>query len=76
MGGCPMSDVAKMTERVRRPNDGTLELEIAIGDPKVYTRTFTVKTTQNIEIDTELVDEFCLENEKSYERMQRSRSAK
>ena len=26
--------------------------------------------------DTELVDEFCLGNEKSYERMQRSRSAK
>ena len=76
MGGSPMSDVAKMTERVRRPNDGTLELEIAIDDPKVDTRTFTVKTTQNIEIDTELVDEFCLENEKSYERMQRSRSAK
>ena len=27
----------------------------------------------NIELDTELVDEFCLENEKSDERMQRSR---
>ena len=38
-----------------------------------YTRPFTVNLTQNIELDTELVDEFCLENEKSYERMQRSR---
>jgi hypothetical protein len=27
-------------------------------------------------MDTELVDEFCLENEKSYERMQRSRTPK
>ena len=26
--------------------------------------------TQDIELDTELVDEFCLENEKSYQRMQ------
>ena len=76
MGGSPMSDVAKMTGRVRRPNDGTLDLEIAIDDPKVYTRTFAVETTQNIEIDTELVDEFCLENEKSYARMQRSRATR
>ena len=72
-GGSPMSDVAKMTERMRRPNYGTLELEITIDDPKVYTRPFTVNMTQNIELDTELIDEFCLENEKSYERMQNSR---
>ena len=31
---------------------------------------------QAIELDTELIDEFCLENEKSYERMIRSRMAK
>ena len=72
-GGSPMSDVAKMTERIRRPNYGTLELEITIDDPKNYTKPFTVNMSQNIELDTELVDEFCLENEKSYERMQRSR---
>ena len=72
-GGSPMSDAAKMTERMRRPNYGTLELEITIDDPKVYTRPFTVNMTQNIELDTELIDEFCLENEKSYQRMQNSR---
>ena len=71
--GSPMSDAAKMTERIRRPNFGTLEIELTIDDPKVYTRPFTVKLTQNIELDTELIDEFCLENEKSYERMIRSR---
>jgi hypothetical protein len=59
-----------MTERIRRPNSGTLELEITIDDPKVYTRDWTVKLTQTIMLDTELIDEFCLENEKSYERMQ------
>jgi hypothetical protein len=32
-----------------------------------------VNLTQTLEADTELVDEFCLENEKSYERMMRSR---
>ena len=73
MHGSPMSDAAKMTERLRRPNYGTLELEITVDDSKVYTKPWTVKMTQALELDTELIDEFCLENEKSYERMMRSR---
>jgi hypothetical protein len=73
MNGSPMSGAAKMTEKMRRPNYGTLEIELTIDDPKVYTKPFTVKLAQRLEVDTELVDEFCLENEKSYERMQRSR---
>jgi len=68
-----MSDAAKMTERIRRPNFGTLQIDLTIDDPKSYTKPFTVKLTETLEADTELVDEFCLENEKSYERMQRSR---
>ena len=68
-----MSDAAKMIERIRRPSYGTLEIEITIDDPKVFTRPFTVRMDQSIELDTDLIDEFCLENEKSYERMQRSR---
>jgi len=73
MQGSPMSDAAKMTERIRRPNFGTLEIALTVDDPKTYTKPFTVKLTQTLEADTELADEFCLENEKSYERMQRSR---
>ena len=73
MTGSPMTSAAKMTERIRRPNYGTMEIDVTIDDPKVYTRPFTVKLTQEIELDTELVDEFCLEGEQSYERMIRSR---
>ena len=72
-GGSPMSDVAKMTERITRPNYGTLDIELTIDDPKNYTRPFTVNLSQHIELNTELIDEFCTENEKSYERMIRSR---
>ncbi len=71
--GSPMSDAGKMTEKIRRPNFGTLEIELTIDDPKVYTKPFTVKLTESLEADTELVDEFCLEGEKDYERLQRSR---
>jgi hypothetical protein len=76
MSGSPMSGAAKLTERIRRPNFGSLELEIAVDDPKVYTHPWTVKMTQKIELDTELIDEFCLENEKSYERIQAMRPKK
>jgi hypothetical protein len=69
MGGSPMTDAAKMTERFRRPNYGTLEVEITVDDPKAYTRPWTVSARQEIRLDTELIDEFCLENEKSSQHM-------
>jgi hypothetical protein len=69
MAGSPMTDAAKMTERIRRSNYGTLEVEITIDDPKAYTRPWTVEMNQKITLDTELIDEFCLENEKSSQRM-------
>ena len=62
-----------MTERIRRPNLRHARDRVTIDDPKNYTKPFTVKMKQNIELDTDLIDEFCLENEKSYERMIRSR---
>ena len=69
MAGSPMTDAAKMTERFRRPNYGTLEVEITVDDAKAYTRPWTVSMNQEIRLDTELIDEFCLENEKSSQRM-------
>jgi hypothetical protein len=71
--GSPMSSAAKMTERIRRPDFGNLLIDLTIDDPKTYTRPFTVQLRQVLEPDTELVDEFCLEGEQSYERMIRSR---
>jgi len=67
--GSTMSDAAKMTERIRRPNFGTLEIEVTVDDPKTYTQPWTVSMPQTIVLDTELIDEFCLENEKSSQHM-------
>ena len=72
-GGSPMSDAAKMTERLHRPDFGTMDIELTIDDPKNYTKPFTVNLKEELWVDTELIDEFCLENEHSYDRMQRSR---
>ena len=35
--GNPLTNAAKVTEKIRRPNFGTLEIEITIDDPKTYT---------------------------------------
>jgi hypothetical protein len=72
--GSPMSDAAKMTERFTRKNFGTMQIDVTIDDPKVYTKPFTVALNESLEADTELVDEFCAEGEKDYDRLQRSRA--
>ena len=69
MAGSPMTDAARMTERIRRPSYGSLEVQITIDDSKAYTRPWTVEMNQKITLDTELIDEMCLENEKSSQRM-------
>lgn len=76
MAGAPITSAGTMVERLRRPNFGTLELEITVDDPKVYTRPWTVSMKQEIMADTEMIDEVCLENEKSWQHMQAPETAK
>jgi hypothetical protein len=64
VAGNPMTDAATLTERIRRPNFGTLEIELTVNDPKAYTRPWTVKIRQMIVVDSDLIDEFCLEGMK------------
>ena len=40
-----------------------------VDDPKAYTKPWTVTLKQRIVVDTELIDEICLENEKFLERI-------
>ena len=63
--GSPLTNTGKMIERFRRPNYGTLEIDITIEDPKVYTKPFTVRVNQRIMPDTELIEFICGENDRS-----------
>jgi len=67
VNGSPYTDALKMTERFRRPNVGTLEIDITIDDPKAYTKPFTVRVNQKIMVDSEMIEFVCNENEKSTE---------
>jgi len=67
--GNPLTDAAKLTERFRRPNYGTLEIDITIDDPKAYTKPWTVRVNQRIILDNEIIEFICNENEKSVQHM-------
>ena len=62
--GKPLTEQGRTIERIRRPNYGTLEVEITIYDPKAYTAPWTVKFDQPLVLDSELLDYYCLENER------------
>ncbi len=63
--GSPLTNTGKMTERFRRPNYGTLQIDVTIEDPKAYTKPFTVRVNQKIAPDTELIEFICQENDRS-----------
>jgi hypothetical protein len=67
--GNPLTEAAKLTERFRRPNYGSLEIEVTVDDAKAYTKPWTVNLKQSIVLDTEMLDEICLENEKSVQHL-------
>jgi hypothetical protein len=61
--GNPLTDAARLTERFRRPNYGTLEIDVTVDDPKAYTKPWTVRVNQRIMLDSELLEFICLENQ-------------
>jgi hypothetical protein len=64
--GSPLSDAAKVTERFRRVNYGTLEIEVNVDDPKSYTRPWTVKVNHRVMLDTELIEFICEERDATH----------
>jgi len=67
--GNPLTDRAIVTERIRRPNFGNLEIDLTVDDAKAYTKTWTVNLHEKIVVDTEMMDFMCLENERDVARM-------
>lgn len=69
VNGSMITSAAMVLERIRRPDYGHLDVAVTVDDPKAYTRPWSVTLHQRLAINTELVDEICLENEKSSQRM-------
>jgi hypothetical protein len=64
--GSPLTDAAKMTERWRRLNYGTIQIDVTIDDPKAYTRPFSIRVHHRLmtdgKFDAELIEFICQEN--------------
>jgi hypothetical protein len=69
MAGSPLTNAAHVTERFRRPNFGKLEVEATVNDAKAYKKPFTMTLVLKLVVDTELIDEVCLEGENSAKHM-------
>jgi len=67
--GSPLTNEAHVTERIRRPSYGTLEVEVTVNDPKTYTRPWTVTANQRLMPDDELIEFICEENNTSVQHL-------
>jgi hypothetical protein len=61
--GSMITSAAKVQERLRRLDYGHLDIAVRVDDPRAYTAPWTVTLHQRLAINTELVDEICIENE-------------
>ncbi len=69
MAGNPLTSAGRLTERFRRPDYGNLEIELTINDPKAYTRPWNAMLKMHVVLNTELIEEICLEGERSFQHM-------
>jgi hypothetical protein len=67
--GTPHSTEMRVEERFRRRDYGHLDLQITVTDPKTFTRPITIKVVEELLPDTDLLEHYCLENEKDDQRM-------
>ena len=65
--GRPHSDALHLTERFRRTDFGHMDLTIVIDDPKAYLKPWTATTKLSLRPDTELLESFCDNHDKSME---------
>ena len=58
-----MTESAKVTERLKRINFGVMQVEIAVDDPRAYTRPWSVTIEMAIQVDTHMLEEICVDDE-------------
>ena len=68
--GHPHSEAMRVTERFRRLDFGHMEIQITIDDPITYQRPLVFTQAEQLLPDTELLEHFCTDNEKSAQHFQ------
>jgi len=66
LAGHPRSEAMHLTERLRRPDFGHMEVVYTFEDPKMYTRPFSIQVTEELQPDSDVLEYVCAENEKDH----------
>jgi len=61
--GSPVTETARVTERLTRPNFGLMQIAITVDDPRAYTEPWTVTIEHAYQADTTMLEEICLDDE-------------
>jgi hypothetical protein len=59
--GSPLTRYGRLIERFRRPNFGSLVIEVTIDDSKAYTKPFTATVNNRLMADSQLIEFVCIE---------------
>jgi len=63
--GHPQSEDLRIRERFHRRDFGHMDLELTIDDPKMYTRPFTVKATEVLIPDSDVLEYVCTKTKRT-----------
>jgi hypothetical protein len=69
--GHPRSEALRVQERFHRRDFGHMDLQMTIEDPKMYLMPITVKVTELLVPDSDVLESFCNENEKDRAHLQK-----
>lgn len=64
LNGHPHSESLRITERFHRRDFGHLDIEETLQDPKIYSRSWTIKLEAALAADTDMIEYVCAENER------------
>ncbi len=67
--GSVLTEQGKVREEITRLDYGHLRIQVTVDDPVAYTKPWSVTLQQRLVVDSELIDEICLENERFVEHM-------
>jgi len=62
--GFPESDAMTITERFHRRDFGHMDMQMTMNDPKMYTKPWSIDAQFVLQVDTELLEFVCEENER------------
>ena len=67
--GHPHTDRMRVTERMRRPDLGHLEIEITIDDPGAYAKPWVIQRAADLDLNDDIGEYVCNENNRDPEHM-------